>query len=79
MKNVEVVAAVLAAVGALNWGLVAVARFDLVAAVFGMQFGEVSALSAVVYALVGAAGAYQLMFWRRAQPRLAGSAPVHVR
>ena len=37
-----IVAAVLVVVGALNWGLVAVARFDFVAALFGLSFGEVS-------------------------------------
>ncbi len=46
MKQIDVVAAVLVVVGALNWGLIAVARFDLVAAV-GMQVGEVSSVSAV--------------------------------
>ena len=61
MKGLNVVAAVLVIVGALNWGLVAVARFDLVAALFGMHFGETSALTAVVYGLVGIAGAYQLI------------------
>jgi len=39
MKQLDVIAAVLVVVGAVNWGLVAVARFDLVAALFGMQFG----------------------------------------
>ena len=61
MKAIDVVAAVLVIVGALNWGLVAVARFDLVAALFGMHFGETSALTSVVYGLVGLAGAYQLV------------------
>ena len=56
MKQIDVIAAILVVVGALNWGLVAVARFDLVAALFGMQFGEVSAASALVYGLVGLAG-----------------------
>jgi uncharacterized protein len=59
MKALDVVASVLVIVGALNWGLVAVARFDLVAALFGMHFGETSALTSVVYGLVGLAGAYQ--------------------
>lgn len=58
MKGLDVVAAVLVIVGALNWGLVAAARFDLVAALFGMHFGQTSALTAVVYGLVGLAGAY---------------------
>jgi uncharacterized protein len=41
MKQIDVIAAVLVVVGALNWGLIAAARFDLVATLFGMQFGEV--------------------------------------
>jgi uncharacterized membrane protein YuzA (DUF378 family) len=69
MKQIDVAAAVLVVVGAVNWGLIAVARFDLVAALFGMQFGEVSPLTAVVYGLVGAAGAYQALFWKRVQSR----------
>jgi uncharacterized membrane protein YuzA (DUF378 family) len=69
MKRVDVVAAVLVVIGALNWGLVAVARFDLVAALFGLSFGEVSGLTAVVYGLVGAAGLYQAIFWKRVQSR----------
>ena len=69
MKRLDVLAAVLVVVGALNWGLVAVARFDLVATLFGLRFGEVSAASAVVYALVGAAGAYQALLWKGIQRR----------
>jgi uncharacterized membrane protein YuzA (DUF378 family) len=69
MKSIDVVAAVLVVVGALNWGLVAIARFDLVAALFGLSFGEVSGLSAVVYGLVGLAGLYQAVFWKRVQGR----------
>ena len=69
MKHIDVVAAVLVIVGALNWGLVAVARFDLVAALFGLSFGEVSALTAAVYGLVGVAGLYQALFWKRVQSR----------
>ena len=66
MKQIDLVATVLVVVGALNWGLVAAARFDLVAALFGLSFGEVSPLSAAVYALVGLAGLYRAVSWRRA-------------
>jgi uncharacterized protein len=79
MKQIDVIAAVLVVIGAANWGLVAVARFDLVATLFGMRFGEVSPLSAVVYGLVGLAGAYQAIFWKRVQNRWAHSSPVQVR
>ena len=67
MRMLDVVATVLVIVGALNWGLVAVARFDLVAALFGLSFGEVSPMTAIVYGLVGFAGIYQLLVWKRVQ------------
>jgi len=41
----------------LNWGLVAAFDFDLVATIFG----EMSALSRVVYGLVGLSGIYMLV------------------
>ena len=79
MKQIDVIAAVLVVVGALNWGLVAVARFDLVAALFGMGFGEVSPLTAVVYGLVGLAGVYQALFFNRARSGWAPAASAHAR
>ena len=79
MKPIDVIAAVLVVVGALNWGLVAVARFDLVATIFGMQFGEVSPASAVVYGLVGLAGLYQAVAWKRVQSRWAQPAAIATR
>ena len=79
MKQIDIIAAVLVVVGALNWGLVSAARFDLVAALFGMQFGEVSAPSAVVYGLVGVAGLYQAVSWKRVQSRWTQSAAIATR
>jgi uncharacterized membrane protein YuzA (DUF378 family) len=76
MRKLDVLAAVLVVVGALNWGLVAVARFDLVATLFGLRFGEVSAASSVVYSLVGVAGAYQALLWKGIQRRWIGSPMV---
>ena len=59
MKKLDVLAATLVLVGGLNWGLVAVAKFDLVAWIFGgMEFGETNAASRVVYGLVGLAAVY---------------------
>ena len=77
MKAIDIVAAVLVVVGAVNWGLIAIARFDLVAALFGLSFGEVSAPTAVVYGLVGAAGLYQGLFWTRVQGRWLQQASHH--
>ncbi len=61
MKKMDVVAAVLVIVGGLNWGLVALAEFDLVATIFGLEFGEANAASRVVYGLVGLAAVYQIL------------------
>ena len=67
MKVVDSVAGVLVLVGALNWGLVGVARFNLVAALFGD-----SVLSSVVYTLVGASAVYLAARWSTVQRRVAG-------
>jgi uncharacterized membrane protein YuzA (DUF378 family) len=48
-------ASVLTIVGALNWGLVGLFQFDLVAALFG---GPSALLSRVIYTLVGISGLY---------------------
>ena len=53
MKSVDVVAVVLVIVGAINWGLVGVAKFNLVTALFGP-----TVISSIVFALVGLAGVY---------------------
>jgi uncharacterized protein len=61
MKKLDILAAVLVVVGGLNWGLVALAEFDLVAAIFGLEFGETNAASRIVYGLVGLAAVYQIL------------------
>lgn len=69
MKNLDIVAAALVIIGALNWGLVGILHFDLVAFVFGMHFGETSVLSSIVYVLVGASGLYQAIGFKSIQRR----------
>lgn len=77
MKSLDLFAAVLVIVGALNWGLVAIAQFDLVAALFGLQFGEVSALTSAVYGLVAVAGIYQV--WKLVQVSASQPVAAHTR
>jgi uncharacterized protein len=60
MKTLDLLTRVLVVIGALNWGLVAIADFDLVAAIFGLDFGETNAVTRIVYGLVGLSGIYQL-------------------
>jgi len=52
-RSLEWLALILVVVGALNWGLVGLAQFDLVAALFG---GQAAPLARIVYALVGISG-----------------------
>ena len=49
MKAIKIISLILVIVGGLNWGLVGIANFDLVATIFG----DMSTLSRVVYSLVG--------------------------
>ena len=72
MRKLDVLAAALVIIGALNWGLAGVFHVDLVAAVFGMKFGETSPLSTVVYSLVGLAGLYQAVGWKSIRRRWHG-------
>jgi uncharacterized membrane protein YuzA (DUF378 family) len=65
MKKVDVIAAALLVVGGLNWGLVGLLNFDLVAKLLG----EMSLLSRVVYSLVGLAALYQAASWKVIQKR----------
>jgi hypothetical protein len=61
VKKIDILAAVLVAVGGINWGLVALAEFDLVATLVGLEFGEVNAASRLVYGLVGIAAVSQIV------------------
>jgi len=58
VKGLNVLALVLVIVGALNWGLVALFEWDLVAEVFGETFGTTNVVTRIVYGLVGLAGLY---------------------
>lgn len=52
MKLIDKIALVLIIIGAINWGLIGLFKFDLVAALFG----EMSVISRIVYSLVGVSG-----------------------
>jgi uncharacterized membrane protein YuzA (DUF378 family) len=68
-RTLEWLALALVVIGALNWGLVGLAQFDLVAALFG---GQAAPLSRIVYGLVGLAGIAMLAL--RSRHELAHSA-----
>jgi uncharacterized membrane protein YuzA (DUF378 family) len=56
MRYLNIAALLLVIVGAVNWLLVGVAKFDLVATLTGDTFGETNVLSSIVYILVGLSG-----------------------
>jgi uncharacterized protein len=58
MRKLDLLAATLVIVGGLNWGLVAIAKFDLVAWIFGEDFGGTTVASRIVYGLVGLSAVY---------------------
>jgi uncharacterized protein len=60
VKKLDILTAALVIVGGVNWGLVAIAEFDLVATLVGLEFGETNAVSRIVYGLVGLSAVYQL-------------------
>jgi uncharacterized membrane protein YuzA (DUF378 family) len=60
MRKLDLLAGALLVVGGLNWGLVAIAEFDLVAWIFGEEFGGTTVASRVVYGLVGVAAIYAI-------------------
>ncbi len=61
MKALDYTALTIAIIGAVNWGLVGIFRFDLVAALFG----SMSWFSRLVYILVGLSGLYLLSLYGR--------------
>jgi len=65
MRTLDVLFAVLLVVGGLNWGLIGLLRFDLVAAIFG----PMSLASSLIYSLVGLAALYQVASWKSIQRR----------
>lgn len=58
-KYLDGTALSIAIIGAVNWGLIGLFRFDLVA----FLFGDMTWLSRIVYSLVGISGLYLLTFF----------------
>lgn len=54
IDTLDWIAIILTVIGALNWGLIGIFSFDLVA----FLFGTMSLLSRIVYSLVGISGLY---------------------
>ncbi|WP_270584420.1 DUF378 domain-containing protein [Bacillus smithii] len=57
MSALQRVALIFTILGAINWGLIGFFQYDLVAAIFG---GQDSALSRIIYGIIGIAGLINL-------------------
>jgi uncharacterized membrane protein YuzA (DUF378 family) len=62
-------ALILVIIGAINWGLIGLFQFDLVASLFG---GQSAWLSRIVYSIVGLAGLYCISLLFRERQRAEG-------
>lgn len=60
MQTVNIVTMILVIIGAINWLLVGLFGFDLVASLFANGFGTLSVLSRIVYILIGLSGLWLL-------------------
>jgi len=67
MRSLDVVVATLLVVGGLNWGLVGLLHFNLVATLLG----DATILSRLVYTVVGLCALYQVIQWKAIQRRWA--------
>ena len=64
----DTLALILSIIGSLNWGLVGIFKFDLVAWIFG---GQASVISRIIYTVVGLAGLWCItLLFRRNRDRL---------
>ena len=58
MKVIDTIALILVIIGAINWGLIGLFNFDLVA----ILFGTMTAISRIVYVIIGIAGLWSIRF-----------------
>ena len=66
----DAVALILSIIGCINWGLVGLFKFDLVAWIFG---GQGSIISRIIYTLVGLAGLWCIsLLFRHGHQQIAG-------
>jgi uncharacterized protein len=65
LKALDITALVLVIIGAVNWGLIGFFQYDLVRNLFG----DGTALTRIIFALVGLAGLYSLSFLGRDRDR----------
>ena len=61
LNPLEWLSAIILVVGGINWGLVGLFEYDLVASIFGETFGTTNTASRIVYIIVGLSAIYTLV------------------
>lgn len=61
MKSLNVITLLLIIIGAVNWGLIGLFQFNLIDTLFGVG----TALSRIIYTIVGICGLYAISFFAR--------------
>lgn len=59
MKILTSIASILLIIGAINWGLVGLFKFDLIESIFK---GRDTTAARIIYSLVGLAGVYTILY-----------------
>ncbi|MGL5826533.1 MAG: DUF378 domain-containing protein [Nocardioides sp.] len=72
MKYLDGTTLLLIVVGGINWGLVALFEFDLVAWIAGEEFGTTNTISRIIYLLV----ALSALYWLARTPAYFSSTPT---
>ena len=66
----DTIALILSIIGSINWGLVGIFKFDLVAWIFG---GQDAVVSRIIYAVIGLAGLWCIsLLFRKNRPNVDG-------
>jgi uncharacterized membrane protein YuzA (DUF378 family) len=66
----DTLALIISIIGSINWGLVGIFQFDLVAWLFG---GQGAVISRIIYTVVGIAGLWCItMLFRKSRPMIDG-------
>ena len=65
MKSLDLIAAMFLFIGGVNWGLIGLFGFNLIEQIFG----SMSALTRIIYIVVGISAIYDVVMWKAIQRR----------
>lgn len=58
MKALDIISLILVVIGAVNWGLIGLFNFDLVA----ILFGNMTMVTRIIYIIIGVCGLWSIRF-----------------